>query len=341
MKRFVTAMFVLATIAALVIGSSADVRGGGPPLPSGGCEAETIVITEVTLSPISGDPLVDVDETADQVYSATVDFYVLAGADSEAWAKKGDHVVAMALATGDASGKMVLLGPGGGVIDSDSFVAGAFDIDVDYSRKYAEADASAIVKGSATLQVTLPVNAVQLKEGYLYVVDAKALAEAFAGAWSAWCAHRGGGWCMDMDWASAFDRESLAIRIVNHPHMKLEFRVTAGCVVEVTPYADFATGRLGSRTFEKAAYLQDDPYVPGGLKYEPAVFELLGEVWYHTDLWCPVEAESPLGAGIVSSVDFRVLHTHNGYQQIWGEPFHNQPANRIAGLEFVNAWSAQ
>lgn len=326
LKKFLTASVLALLILGLVAGSAFAWK----PPPSGGCVAYADSYAKVDVR-IVGPGLVDVDHEGPVLIQVIFKFDVGSAAFASAWSKDG-KALAQAIAGAFVGAYASIHGPNGGLVDQAGFHDGAIDFDWDSGKK-ATAWAHVSESGEITLDLILPPDA--FREGRVYRTDAYGFANAFAAAMSEWCARKGGGFCADIDWASAFDWDVLFTRIVNYPHIKLEFRVTAGCVVEVTPYADFATGRLGPRTFEKAAYLQVDPYVPGG-KYEPAVFEL-NQGWYHVDLWCSVDAKSPLGAGVVSTVDLHVLHVHDAYQQIWGEPFNNQAANVIYGLEFVNA----
>ena len=92
------------------------------------------------------------------------------------------------------------------------------------------------------------------------------------------------------------------------------FMVDPGCVVEITPYAAYP-GRLGPRTFNRPAYLQADPYVPGGMKYEPARMQLVGDVYYDITLWC--EGMEPTSQGTIY-----VLGRASGHYVFW-LPLHN------------------
>lgn len=308
--------------------------GGGPPddsIPPLGKgyaegEAEANVVSLEIVGP-SKPLFVDLDTAQIQVI-ATFDSSASAEAGAKAllgktWAEA--YAYADGLVTGEVTS------PSGAVVGYQFFLEGNSDWEYNKDfgwmpKSYASADAK--FDETVVLTFSIPVT----EEG-TYNVYAFADTIAYFFAQSGWKllwfgdSWEASGW--DYDWMEAFFQ--FYARYKNYPNMRLDFMVDPGCVVEITPYADYGTGRLGSRTFEKAAYIHDDPYVPGGLKYEPASFELLGGVVYKVELWCPVEAKSPLGAGIVASADFHIGGIHDGYQKIWA-PFHNAAPGVFSGF---------
>lgn len=93
------------------------------------------------------------------------------------------------------------------------------------------------------------------------------------------------------------------------------FMVEPGCVVEITPYADYDAGRLGAVTFNLPAVIVIDK-LTGEAKYEPARRTLFGGVYYDVTFWCP--GMVPTSQGTLYVPDWA-----SGKADFW-LPLHNQ-----------------
>jgi len=93
------------------------------------------------------------------------------------------------------------------------------------------------------------------------------------------------------------------------------FMVDPGCVVKITPYADYGNGRLGARTFDRPAVIVTDK-LTGEKKYEPARMQFTGDVYYDITLWCP--GMVPTSQGTIYVPDWA-----SGKADFW-LPLHNQ-----------------
>lgn len=298
----------------------------GPDCVGGKCNAEAVAVADVVDITIDGPGKVYVGDVAN--FTVTVNFNSFAWAEAYAKGLIG-YTEAYAYAYADGLAYGVVYDPNGNIVASQFSLEGDYDWDYDSDWgwfPYAEAGAYAAFPETVTFNFGIYVTEEGEWSIYAYA-DSIAASFAYSDYWTWWwwiyCEEYG----FDFDWQEMWLYFYAMYR--NYPHMRLDFIVDPGCVVEITPYADWANGRLGSRTFEKAAYIQDDPYVPGG-KYEPASFELLGGVVYKVELWCPAGA-SEVGEGIVAEADFHIGKIYDGYQQIWA-PFHNQAPGVFAGF---------
>lgn len=291
----------------------------GPNCVGGKCDADAVAVANVDIT-IDGPGKVYVGDIAN--FTVTIDFNSFAWAEAYA---KGliSYTEAYAEAYADGLAYGAVYDPNGNIIASQFSLEGDWDWDYDWDWGwFPYAEAGAYAEFPETVTFNFGVKVTEEGEWAIYAYgDSIAAAFSYGDYWTWWwwvyCEEYG----YDFDWDEAWLYFLAVYR--NFPHMRLDFMVDPGCVVEITPYADYAAGRLGARTFEKKAYIQDDPYAPGGKKYEPASFELLGRVVYKVELWCPAGA-SALGAGIVSSADFHIGGIHDGYQPIW-PIFHNTP----------------
>lgn len=257
-----------------------------------------------------------------------IEFDSVAGAEAAASIAKG-MAAAYTYASTDGLAYYTITDPNGNVIASDFSYVYSSDWDYDFDVGKPAIAAASAYSGPLTITFSYTFLPTELGAYEVYAYgDSIAWADAYSGSWFWWlwayCEDHG----FDFAWDEAFYQ--LWVKAFPWPHMKLEFRLDPGCVVEAYPYADYAAGRKGPRVFEQKAYIQDDPYVPGG-KYEPAVLELLGGVVYYVEAWCPAGA-SELGEGIISSADFHIGgRVYNGYQQIW-PLFQNQAPGVFDGF---------
>jgi len=315
--RVISLVLVLAMAFTLVGPAFAD---GGDCI-GGKCDADAVAVANVDIT-IDGPGKVYVGEVAN--FTVTVDFNSFAWAEAYAKGLIG-YTEAYAGAYADGLAYGAVYDPSGNIIASQFSLEGDYDWDYDWDwgwLPYAEANAYA--EFPETVVFNFGVMVTEEGEWAIYAyADSIAAAFSYGDYWTWWFYKYCEAYGFDFDWDEAWLYFLAVYR--NFPHMRLDVMLDPGCRVKATAYGDWANGRLGGYSTESAAYLQEDPYIPGGWKYVPATLELNGGVVYEIKAWCPD------GRDIIGKADFHIGRVYDGYQKIWA-PFHNQAPGVFNGL---------